>query len=252
MKALLAGESWTTHQIHMKGRASFVQSGYGEGASHLVEAARRAGNQVDHLQNELVPEQFPRSIDALNAYDVVVLSDLASDSLLLDDQVMAGDPAVDRIKLLVDYVDAGGGLIMVGGYMSFSGHSGQARYGSTDLATVLPVEISHFDDRTERPAGVTPKIIHPDHGLVAGLPEIWPALLGYNRFTARSEATVVATADSDPLLVAGTFGRGRVIAYASDLSPHWASNEFMKWPEFPTLWNNLLTWAAGATADSRT
>jgi hypothetical protein len=35
------------------------------------------------------------------------------------------------------------------------------------------------------------------------------------------------------------------VAYASDLSPHWASNAFMAWPGLGQLWQNLLTWAAG-------
>jgi uncharacterized membrane protein len=246
VKVLLAGESWTTHEIHIKGRASFTQGGYGEGASQLVQLAAEVGHTVEHLPNELVPARFPRSAGDLGAYDVVVLSDLPSDSLLLDDRVMAGEPSVDRLQLLADYVHGGGGLIMVGGYMSFSGHSGQARYGSTVLADVLPVRMSVGDDRAERPAGVEPKVTAPDHETVAGLPDSWPLVLGYNQFTAKPEATVVATVGSDPLLVTGEAGAGRVAAYASDLSPHWASNAFMAWPGLGRLWNGLLTWAAGS------
>jgi uncharacterized membrane protein len=245
VKVLLAGESWTTHQIHIKGRAGFTQGGYGEGASQLVQLAAQAGHTVEHLPNEFIPARFPVSVAELREYDVVVLSDLPSDSLLLDDRVLAGDPSVDRIQVLAEYVHGGGGLIMVGGYMSFSGHGGQARYGATVLADVLPVRMHDADDRAERPAGVVPRVTVTDHDIVAGLPERWPPLLGYNRLHAKPGATVAATVDADPLLVTGEAGAGRAVAYASDLSPHWASNAFMAWPGLGQLWQNLLTWAAG-------
>ena len=126
MKVLLAGESWVTYQFHIKGLAAFAAGGYGEGASHLVRYAADGGHQVDHLPNEHVSTGFPRDAAGLKEYDVVVLSDLPSDSLLLDDQILGGSAGADRVHLLAEYVRAGGGLIMVGGYMSFAGHGGQA------------------------------------------------------------------------------------------------------------------------------
>lgn len=245
MRILLAGESWVTYQFHVKGRAAFAAGGYGEGASHLVRYAKAAGHQIDHLPNELAAEDFPRDAATLRAYDVVVLSDLPSDSLLLDDRVLSGEATVDRVHLLAEYVRAGGGLVMVGGYMSFAGHGGQARYGATELADVLPVHIASADDRSERPAGMHPATQLHDHPIAANLAGQWPVILGYNRVSAKDGAETVVTVGDDPLIVAGRAGQGRAVAYTSDLSPHWASTEFMAWPQIETLWLNLLTWAAG-------
>ena len=51
--------------------------------------------------------------------------------------------------------------------------------------------------------------------------------------------------NSDPLLVIGQYGMGRSAAYASDISPHWASEEFMNWNGYSQLFGNLTRWLAG-------
>ncbi len=251
MRILLAGESWMTYQLHVKGRAGFTVGGYGEGFEHLRAFAQAAGHEVRVIPNELVARDFPRDPRALADYDVVVLSDLPSDSLLLTDRVLDGTPSADGIAAVCSYVADGGGLVMVGGYMSFAGHGGAARYGSTQLAEVLPVIMSDYDDRCERPAGIVPAVRVPDHPTMAGIEGPWPVLLGYNRVIAKPDAEVVATVGADPLLVVADHGRGRVAAYTSDLSPHWASQGFMGWPLLPTLWTNLLAWTGG-TRDADT
>ncbi|HEY0248667.1 MAG TPA: glutamine amidotransferase [Gryllotalpicola sp.] len=248
MRILLAGESWTTYQLHIKGAAGFATGGYGDGFRHLRDFAVAVGHEVDLLPNELVARDFPRSADALAAYDVVVLSDLPSDSLLLAEGVLDGRPAPDGIDALVAYVAAGGGLLMVGGYMSFAGINGSARYGETELAAVLPVNMSATDDRRERPAGVIPTTVDPDHEVLAGVGGAWPPILGYNRVSVKPEAQTVLMAGADPLLVLGAYGRGRTAAYTSDLAPHWASQDFMVWPALPRLWNNLLNWVGSPVA----
>ncbi len=43
----------------------------------------------------------------------------------------------NRLKLLKSYVEAGGGLIMVGGYLSFQGINGSARYHGTPIEEIL-------------------------------------------------------------------------------------------------------------------
>ena len=129
--------------------------------------------------------------------------------------------------------------------MSFGGIDGTARYGQTCLADVLPVTVSAGDDRVERPAGVTPVIDRPGHPTVAAIAGPWPRLLGYNRLTARPPGEVVASCGNDPLLAVGAFGRGRSVAFASDLGPHWAPAEFTSWEGYPALWHGIASWAAG-------
>ena len=64
----------------------------------------------------------------------------------------------------------GGGLVMVGGYLSFTGIDGRARYGESPLAAVLPVD----DARPRRPGrgaqGVTPAVADAGHPALGGTP----------------------------------------------------------------------------------
>jgi len=186
---------------------------------------------------------MPSTAEALSRYAVVALSDVGSNTFLLRRQTfIGGQVAPDLLELIAAYTTGGGGLVMVGGYMSFSGIDGKAGYGQTRLQEVLPVCVSAGDGRVERPAGVTPAIDLPGHPAIAGP---WPRLLGYNRLTARPPGEVVASCGDDPLIAVGTFGRGRSVAFASDLGPHWAPAEFTSWEGYPALWDGIASWAAG-------
>ena len=246
-RALIAGESWIMHTIHQKGVDAFTTTAYGTGHQWLQGALEAGGWQVDHLPNHLAPEAFPTTMAELDGYDVVILSDIGSNSLLLSpDTFERSLPAPNRLVLLRDWVAAGGGLIMVGGYLTFQGIEGKGRYAGSAVEDALPVVIAPVDDRVERPEGVAPTVSAPDHALAADLPGIWPELLGYNRLTARPEAVTVATVGDDPLLVGWDFGQGRSVAFASDCGPHWAPPAFVAWAGYATLWQNIASWSAGS------
>lgn len=247
MKILLAGESWVMHTIHQKGFDHFTTTAYGEGHQWLSGALSAAGMEVVHLPNHLANEHFPTSAEALAAYDAVLLSDIGSNTLLLHpDTFVKSKKLPNRLELIRDYVAGGGALVMVGGYLTFQGIDAKARYAGTAVEEALPVTLMPVDDRVEMPQGVQPVVTDPSHPIVAGLPVVWPDLLGYNRFTAKPAASVIATAGSDPLIVAHTFGRGRAVAFASDCGPHWAPPEFVEWDGYARLWSQLVSWAAGA------
>ena len=56
----------------------------------------------------------------------------------------------------------------------------------------------------------------------------------------------MASCGNDPLLAVGTFGRGRSVAFASDLGPHWAPAEFCEqWDGYATVFGGLVEWLAG-------
>ena len=145
-----------------------------------------------------------------------------------------------------DYVAKGGGLVMIGGYMTFQGIEAKAQYAGSAVEEALPVTIDRHDDRVEAPQGVAPKVSAAGHPIVAGVKGPWPALLGYNRVTPKPGATLVAKAGEDPLIVAGTFRQGRSVAFTSDCGPHWAPPPFVEWRGYKTLWNGIADWAAGA------
>lgn len=244
---LIAGETWVSYGVHVKGFSAYTTGSYAEGLGEFVEALSRGGCEVTHVPNHLATSQFPSTPGDLERYDVVILSDIPADSLLLHpDTFERGRRTPDRLRLLRDFTAAGKGLLMVGGYMSFSGFEGKARYQNTALAEVLPVRMLGHDDRIEAPEGVTP-VLTGDHPILSGLGSPWPHFLGYNRLVAKSAQDVLMTVGGDPFLVAAPFGKGRVAAFASDCSPHWGSPEFMAWSGYQPFWNQLVRWLAGGT-----
>ncbi|UNK70364.1 glutamine amidotransferase [Microbacterium sp. H1-D42] len=239
---LLAGESWATTTIHTKGFDTFTTSSYGEGAADFIAAAEAGGHTVDFMPNHVAAEKFPTDADALAAYDVVVLSDIGANTLLLPDSVFTrGERMPNRLQVLADWTRAGGALLMVGGYLTFQGIEGKANYRNTPLAEVLPVVMEIGDDRHETPQGVVPAVT-ADHAITRGLSAEWPAILGHHRLTPRSDAEVLVEAGGHPLLVVGDQDAGRVAAFASDMGPHWLPPEFLAWDGFGPLWQQLIGW----------
>ncbi len=245
-KILLAGESWVMHTIHQKGFDHFTTTAYGEGHQWLSAALTGAGFEVEHLPNHLASERFPMTADELSAYSVVMLSDIGSNTLLLHpDTFVKSEKRPNRLESIRQYVAQGGGLVMIGGYLTFQGIDAKARYAGTAVESALPVTIQTSDDRVELPQGADPAIVDRAHPICAGLPEHWPALLGYNQITAKPGAATVAGVNGDPLIVAWEYDAGRSVAFASDCGPHWAPPEFVEWVSYATLWGQLATWAAG-------
>jgi len=138
---------------------------------------------------------------------------------------------------------------MIGGYLSFGGFDGRAHFASSPVEAVLPIEISHFDDRVELPEGVDPVIELLEHSALGGATTLGP-LLGYNRLVPRVDAQVIASCNDDPLLVVWNVGLGRAFAYASDCGPHWAAPEYLATPDYTRLWNGIVWWATGERAKS--
>ncbi len=247
MNILFAGESWIKHTIHMKGFDQFHSTEYEEGASVFLRHMEDAGHSLTYIRGHEISSRFPKSPEQLNAFDVVIISDIGSNSFLLPDETfLRSEKSPNRLQLVADFVQAGGGLIMIGGYLSFSGIDGKARFGMSPLADVLPVTMLPYDDRVEMPEGLDVEIVEPGHPILGGTPPSWPHLLGYNRLAAKPDTTVVAQFGSDPILVAGQHGQGRAVAFASDLAPHWAPPEFLEWPHYANLWNAIVVWAGGS------
>jgi uncharacterized membrane protein len=244
-RVLLAGESWVMHTIHQKGFDHFTTTAYGEGHQWLTAALEAGGFEVDHLPNHLANEKFPQTAADLEPYSAVLLSDIGSNTLLLHpDTFVKSKKLPNRLKEARDYVAGGGGLVMVGGYLTFQGIDAKARYAGSPVEEALPVTMLTVDDRVEVPQGIEPRVTAPDHPIVTGLPMAWPSLLGYNRLNPRANGTVVAMVGDDPLIVVGRFGEGKAVAFASDCGPHWAPSEFVEWEGYARLWQQLVEWVS--------
>lgn len=248
-KVLLVGESWVSSATHYKGFDQFGSVTFHLGAEPLVKALAGSEFDLTYMPAHEAVEKFPYEMAGLDAYDVIILSDIGANSLLLPPDVWLHSRTVpNRLKLIKAWVEKGGALLMVGGYFSFQGIDGKARWRRTAVEDVLPVTCLPYDDRVEIPEGTTAKILMADHPVMAGLSGEWPVLLGVNEVEVRQQADVevVATLPDDqgghPLLVLGRFGNGNTAVWTSDIGPHWLSPAFCEWEGYGKLWKNILAW----------
>ncbi len=109
-RVLIAGESWTVHSIHQKGFDSFTTTEYAEGVGWLRAALESGGWQVDYQPSHVAATQFPSTAKALAAYDCVMLSDIGSNTLLLNpDTFFRFHTKENRLDAIRDYVAAAAG-----------------------------------------------------------------------------------------------------------------------------------------------
>nr|WP_296263341.1 glutamine amidotransferase [uncultured Merdimonas sp.] len=242
-KVLLAGESWISYTRHIKGFDSFFTSTYEEGIQWIQKSIEKAGYELCYISNTYAAEKFPRTLEELQEYDAVILSDIGSNTLLITNQCFTGGKQdANRCRLIKEYVEQGGGFCMIGGYMSFTGIDAKARYGQTEIADILPVKMLDIDDRVEAPQGIHPVVV-ADHAITKGLKDVnWPYLLGYNKTVMKPEGQLLATIEGDPLIAAAEYGKGRSAVFTSDCSPHWGSPAFVEWDKYDDIWGNMLNW----------
>lgn len=194
-KILLVGESWVTSANHTKGWDTFSSVTFHLGAEPLVDALKDSPFELTYMKAHEAALDFPLSLEGLTHYDAILLSDIGSNTLLLHPDVwLQGKTVPNRLKLLKEYSARGGGLMMIGGYFSFQGIDGRARWHKTAVEEVLPVTCIPYDDRFEAPEGIVAEITMPSHPIVFGLDTPWPALLGVNevKVKERQDVQVIA------------------------------------------------------------
>ncbi len=246
-KILFVGESWHVHVTEAKGFDTFTFDYYEQATEYIQTALEAAGCEFCHIPSHLVEQNFPTTAEALAAYDVVMFSDVGANTMNLPMNVFQRlIPTVNKLELVREYVKNGGAFVMIGGYLTFQGIQGRGCYKRTAIEELLPVSLLEGDDRVECSQGMTPRVICPEHPAMDGLPAEWPQVLGYNRLLPKENAQVLATVGADPLVVLGTYGKGRVCAYATDCAPHWSPEAFCKWEGYPRLWSNLVGWLTEA------
>lgn len=246
MKVLFVGESWVINSTHIKGFDQFTETTYGEGGKWFIEALEKAGIEVTYMPCHIAVEQFPTTREAIDQFDAVILSDIGASSLLLTQSVFSkGETMPNRLNLIRDYVNDGGGFAMMGGYMSFAGIDGKSKYAHTAIADILPVVMMESDDRYETPEGVIPKVVSDTHPILTGISKEWPHFLGYNMLFEKEGADVIVVGDKDHIFMAAQeYGKGRTFAFASDIAPHWGSPAFMEWESYDLLFANIAKWLA--------
>ena len=250
-KVLLVGESWVSSATHYKGFDQFGSVTFHKGCQPLIDAMAGTDYAVTHMPAHDAQEEFPFDAEGLAASDILIISDIGSSTFLLPQRVwIHSQTAPNRLRLIRDWVLQGGKLVMAGGYFSFQGIDGKARWRATPVEDVLPVRCHPWDDRVEIPEGAEAEIVTADHPLVRGMPGAWPPILGVNEVMLKDGAELVARLPADqgghPLLACGRFGKGRSVVWTSDMSPHWLSPAFCAWPGYRQLWLNIFGWLDGA------
>lgn len=243
-KILIAGESWMTTSTHIKGVDEFSVHSYVEGVGPLKNALEAQGHEVLHMPAHVVPTGFPGTAAQLDEYDAIVLSDIGANSIQLAPDVFERFiPGQDRLAALAKWTKDGGALVMIGGYLSFSGFQARAAFRNTAIAEVLPVEMLPEDDRWELPEGLSARVDQPEHKVLGTAGTEWPLLLGYNRTILKPGAELVASINNDPLIALTETGHGRSAVFTSDCSPHWAPKEFCEeWPGYAQVFSGIIDW----------
>ncbi len=150
----------------------------------------------------------------------------------------------EQIDTIIERVKSGAGILMIGGWESFTGLGGD--YGKTRLSEILPVLIKDSDDRINQsdPCLVKKEI---DHEILTGLDleNDVPVIGGFNKVETKDSATTILSSQrfkacygksgfefslykTAPLLAVGEFGLGRTAAFTSDVAPHWVG-PFVDW-----------------------
>ena len=246
-KILLVGESWTSQSTHYKGFDTFQSTYYELGANAFVDSLKE-NYDVNYMPSHIAQTEFPSKLGNLKEYDSIIISDCGANSLLLHPDVfLKGKTFPNRLKLVEDYVNEGGSFIMFGGYLSFQGINAAARYKNTPIERILPVNILPYDDRVEAPEGFEPQVKN-NHKIIDNINGPWPTLLGLNEVEIKSDDKIntILTAKIDgkeyPLLVVSEKLPGKTAVWTSDVGPHWLPNNFVEWPGYKKLWNNLFNW----------
>jgi uncharacterized membrane protein len=150
----------------------------------------------------------------------------------------------DRLTLMKQWIADGGGMLMLGGWLSFSGVQGKSGWGRSSFADALPVNCLSTEDLVESSAGFTAEVMMPDHPVVKGLPwNSFPPIFGYNEVGVKRDASVLVRVKETghPLVVVGEYGKGRLFTYMSDPAPHWGIN-FELWEGYDAFWQKAVNW----------
>jgi len=196
--------------------------------------------------NNLGPGDYEKVLDA---YDVLIFSDVDAKLFQLApnffDRSKFGRKALtfpDRLRLTKDAVAAGKGLMLLGGWYSFTGEMGKGGWGRTLLKDLLPVACLDYEDLIESTEGFSARATADGKRFAKGLGlSSMPPLLGYNKTKPTREGSILLEVKEtgDPLLAVRDFGKGRVLAYTSDPAPHWGCN-FVYWDKYNEFWLRCL------------
>lgn len=247
IKVFYCGDQVILVTTYIKGMNSWTDGVVHDEGGHLIEALNKDPDiDLTYMPTSKAQRDFPMP-DEILKYDVVLFSDIGTDTIIMyEDRFLHCPMGKDRLGGLKKFVENGGGLAGVGGWMSFGGMFGMAKWHNTSLEEVLPVTCYPYDDRVELSEGMTPSIVDENHPFFKGVDfKNAPVLFsGYNEVKIKSDAKLLAEYNGDPIIVSGTYGKGRTMVLASDPAPHWGRG-MVEWDDYSKFWINVVKWLAG-------
>ena len=195
---------------------------------------------------KLRPGEYEKILDD---YDVIIFSDVEGKLFQLNpdffDKEQFGKRIMtypDRVRLTIEAVNSGKGLMMLGGWYSFTGEQGKGGWGRTYFRDILPLKCLDHEDLVESTEGFFPLVTSQGQKFFGNLFEGFPPILGYNQTLEIPEAEVLIRIrdTNDPLLAIRKYGKGKILAFTSDPAPHWGLN-FVYWNRYNDFWLKCLS-----------
>ncbi|MDK2952169.1 MAG: hypothetical protein PWQ77_1834 [Kosmotogales bacterium] len=244
LKVFYCGDQVMLITTYVKGMNSWTDGVVHDESFHLKKVLDD-DSEIDltYLPTSECQRNFPDP-EEIKKYDVVLFSDVGTDTIIMYEDRFNNCPmGKDRLTGLKKWVENGGGLCGVGGWLSFGGMFGMAKWHNTPLEETLPVTCFPYDDRVELSEGMVPNILKPEHPIFnnvdfASAP---PLFSGYNQIVAKKDGEVLAEYNGDPIIVIGNYGKGKTLAFATDPAPHWGRG-MVDWKDYPAFWINVVKW----------
>lgn len=226
--------------LHLQGPGTIWE---GKFVTRALDSSREIQSNLKVMLGPPRTDQQIRELDqdfALGAHDVYILGDVSANFLTRNQQ-----------QLLARAVEAGAGLIMLGGRDSF----GDGGWGETPLAEILPTTMRRGDGQIEPEGGlqVVPNPQALDNFVLqlgsspAETASAWeqlPPIPGASRLGRPKQSAIVwaLTPTREPLMVAQE-GRGRVIAFGGETWPWYRASEETQGAH-RKFWRQVILWLA--------
>lgn len=190
----------------------------GGAANYLLGVLKSMKADVTHIP----PAQKMARKDIEKPFDIILLSDYSYKNLLPG----AEEAIIKKVKL-------GAGLLMIGGWGSFSGPFGG--WHGSKIEEILPVSCLKGDDRLNFPGGASIGLSQK-HPSVKGINLSYaPAICGMNRVIPKKNAKVILhvrkilsngakirlETHKHPLLTVSGWNNVKTAAFSCDFAPHW-------------------------------
>ena len=175
---------------------------------------------------------LPPSPEDYGAFALIVLSNVDA-------------PAIGQKHLatLRQFVETGGGLVVLGGFWAFD----RGGYQGTALGDMLPVTFGEGKAISSAPEGLVLSPASSADWLTGCDFAATPRALFIHELKPKPGATVHLMAGNKPALVSWTYGRGRVVACTLTVNgaPRQDALAFWDWDDWPALLGKTMDWAAG-------